>query len=239
MDDSKVPLSQLIAIAKSADQLKAEQTSLVVIPQHTSHRIRKEMRARLVAQEFVRNGMDFVEAWRTVTGMKTLPNNASMLKALGSQMDIFVDELSHIVHKSDIDRDRTLSILYGMVNTSILDFMDDKGDILAVSELKKLPRVMQLMISEIEVFNAEGTVKDGKGNPVLDDNGSPYVVRSQKVKIKIPERLAAINQLAQIMRWIGPTVALNVQVNIGRMMSEADERATRATMLYDQATTNR
>src|ERR1700750_478626 len=129
----KLLLSQILGTATSIAQREAKVEKKV--PAHESHRIRKQMRARMVAQEYMRNGMDFAEAWKSVTGNKSMPSNMSMMKALGPETDIFMDEISKIVNKSDSDRERALGILWTMVNTSILDFMDDNGDILSIAEL--------------------------------------------------------------------------------------------------------
>lgn len=204
-------------------------------PKHSLHKIRKAARARLVAQEFVRNGMNLVAAYRTVVGKKYAGKGTSIMSIMGESTDVFVEELSRIIDKSDISRDRALSILWTMINTSILDFIDDNGNVLPIAELRKLPRVVQLMISKIEVTVSQKEVRDAKGNPMLDDNGSPFMATSQRVKIEVPERMAALMQLAQIMRWVGPTTVIN-NINLGRLMSDADARASRAEIIYDAAT---
>lgn len=233
-DQPKVPLSKLLGTATSIAQVEAKKERKV--PAIEANRVRKQLRARLVAQEYIRNGMDFAAAWRTVTGSETKNNNLGMMKMLGHETDVFMDEISKLVNKSDIDKERVLNILYSMINSSALDFMDENGDMLSVAELKKLPRVMQLMISKVDVTTTEEVVTDKDKKPILDDNGSPYIIRKQKVKIEIPERMAAINQLAQLMRWVGPAVNLNINLNVGKLMAEADERASRSRVIYDQAT---
>lgn len=221
--------------AQSLATLEAIKTGDLKPNQFESHRVRKEIRARLAAQEYVRNGMVFREAWRTVTGITGYASN-NILKTLGKQTDIFMDELSRIMGKSDIDRDRALNILWTMVNTSIIDFVHDNGQMMTIPQLRKLPRVMQIIISDIDVVTSQDVVKDDKGKVMLDDNGSPYLRTTQKVKIKIPEKMLAVQQLAQLMRWVGPTGGTMVNINIGRMMSDADARQQRVAEVYDNET---
>lgn len=195
--------------------------------------LRRKTRSRLIAQEYVRNGMNLRKAIQTVSGNKTLCNSASVLSLLGAGTDAFIDELSKIVDKSQVDKNRALNILWAMVNASILDFVDDNGDVLPIAELRKLPRVMQIMISKIEVHSTQRVVKEN-GKVVYDDNGSPYVTVERRVKIAIPERMEAIAQLAQMMKWVGPTTLIQNTVNIHQAMSDADSRVARARVIYDQ-----
>jgi hypothetical protein len=229
-----ISLSSLLP-AKSAEQVRAIESGEVKVNKFESHRIRKEMRARLVAQEYVRNGMVFKNAWKTVTGITGYASD-NILKTLGAQTDIFMEELSTLVSKSDVDRDRALNLLWTMVNTSILDFVNDNGEILSIPELRKLPRAVQIMISDLDVTVTQETIKDANGNLMCDDNGSPYLRTKQKVRIKVPEKMAALNQLAQLMRWVGPAGGTMVNINIGRMISDADARQRRVSQVYDNET---
>ena len=159
-----------------------------------------------------------------------------MADVLKTQRDVFIDELRLILDKTDVEKDRALSILWSMINISLLDYFDDNGDILPVRELKKLPRIYQIMLTEIDVQSYQHPVTDKEGKVMCDDNGSPYLRTETKVKLKLPDKQSAMNQLAQIMRWVGPsTVINNNTVNIGSMMVEADARRGRAEIIYEGA----
>jgi hypothetical protein len=205
------------------------------LPKHDLHKLKKAARARLIAQEFVRNGMELRTAIATVTGNNPKSKSNGIMTLLGDSTDIFVDELSKVVAKSDVDRERALSLLWAMVNTSILDFIDDHGHVLPVPELRKLPRIMQIMLSKIDVSTRQVVVRDEQGKIMRDDNGSPYMANEQRVRIELPERMLALSQLAQIMRWVGPSTLIQNNINIGRLMSDADARREHAEIIYEQA----
>jgi hypothetical protein len=205
------------------------------VPKHELHKLRKQARARLIAQEFVRNGMKLRSAIHTVTGTNPKSTSNGIMTLMGDTTDIFVEELSTVVSKSDVDREKALSLLWAMVHTSILDFIDDNGRVLPVAELRKLPRVMQILLSKIDVSSKQVVVKDEHGKVMCDDNGSPYLATEQRVKIELPEKMVALAQLAQIMRWIGPTTLVQNNINIGRLMADADARRDRAEIIYEQA----
>jgi hypothetical protein len=238
MADRKVSLEELLkhaVPAKSLMQVNAEKAGASKLPKHAGHKLRKESQARLLAQEYVRNGFRFGEAYKTVTGAETM-HERSMHKLLGPNVDLFMEEVRRMVEASDIDKEKALNILWAMVNMSVLDFYDEHGNVLSIRELKGLPRVMQIMIHEVKVKAVMVPLKDDTGKVMLDDNGSPYLTRVEQVTIRIPEKMAAINQLALLMRWTGPMVNLNVNLSVGQLMIEADERKRRIENMYDGAT---
>lgn len=193
---------------------------------------RAQAKARLIAQEYVRNGMDFVDAYNTVCHTRYVKNSMTVYRLLGKSTDTFIEELNRLLDKADIDRDKALGILWAMVNTSILDFLDEHGNMLPVKELKKLPRVMQVILSEIEVHTKQMIANGPDGKPMLNDMGVPYTLTVSHVKIKVPEKLAAMRQLAEIMRWVGPSVQVN-NFNVGAMMVEADARRKTLDKVYE------
>lgn len=202
---------------------------------HDMRVLRAETKAKLVAQEYVRNGMDFIGAYNTVCQTnypKQGPGHLTAFRLLGKSMDTFVEELNRLLAKTDISRDRALNILWAMVNASVLDFMDEHGAMLPVRELKKLPRVMQIIISEIEVTTKQVIAKGADGKELFDDMGRPYLLTLSHVKIKVPDKLVAFRQLAEVMRWIGPSVQIN-NYNVGTMMIEQDAQSKRIEQVYD------
>lgn len=228
----KINLQDLLP-AKAQDEMEPPKEAAQ--RRHDMRVVRAETKAKLVAQEYVRNGMDFIGAYNTVVGANYPKHGKGHLTAyrlLGKSMDVFVAELQRLLSKTDISRERALHILWTMVNASVLDFLDDNGDTLPVRELKKLPRVMQLLISEIEVHRKQVVAKGADGKELFDDNGRPYLLNISHVKLKIPDKLTAFRQLAEVMRWVGPAVQVN-NYNVGSMMSEQDAQTKRIEQVYD------
>lgn len=192
-----------------------------------------DTQGRLMAQEYVRNGMNYARAVASV-GIKNPQSQNSINYLNPAVQESFFDELANLVRTSDVDRDRALQILWTMVNTSLLDFVDNNGDFLPVAELKKLPRLLQLCLTKIKVERREEPIFEGTGKKrhmLLDENGRPYLRRIEYVHIEIPERMAAINQLAQLMKWVGPAIQVN-NFNFGQFMADADSRADNAKVVY-------
>ncbi len=199
--------------------------------------INRPLRARLIAQEFVRNGMDIAAAYSTVTGYKKTKKSTTHKMLLG-QLDEFVSELKTLLITSRVDQEQALNFLWSVLQTSILDFFQDDGQVMSMVELKKLPRILQRMIHQIEVKSAQVPVLDENKRPMLDDNGSPYLRVESYCKIEIPAKLEAIKQLAQIMHWVGPQVVINNNTtNIAVLMSQGDNRRRRMERIYEHSAT--
>jgi hypothetical protein len=89
------------------------------------------------------------------------------------------------------------------------------------------------MLSKIEIHEKQVAVLDENRRPMVDDNGVPYLRAEQHVKIEIPEKMASIQQLAQLMRWVGPTT--QVVFNVGALMTDAEDRAKTIGRVYENA----
>lgn len=236
-DNPRIKLSELLP-AKSEARHKLETAEAVNGgPSRNMVNVSRILRARLVAQEYVRNGMDLEKAYITVTKRKPKGNSKryTNLSAMFPQNeDVFIEELSGLLKNTDIDRDAALNILWSMIHISLLDYFDDHGNVLPIADLKRLPRIYQIMLSEIDIHSKQETVRGDDGKVMIDDTGSPYLKTVQRVKIKIPDKQAALNQLAQVMKWIGPTtVNNNHYVGIGTIMAQADERQRRTEQVYE------
>jgi len=221
--------------AQSRVEIETEKVAPIKRDKKQTDLLRRETFARLVAQEYVRNGLNFQAAYMTVGGTKVGKGN-NVFRSLGDQADTFMAELSRIIDKTDIDREQVLTALWAMFNTSILDFVDDHGNTLPIKELRKLPRVQQIMLTKLDVTSTQEEVRDETGKVMCDDNGSPYLRTIQRVRIEIPEKMVAINQLALLMKWVGPATQVNLQLNVGRMMADADARHTKSQRVYEGIT---
>lgn len=194
----------------------------------------RSSRARLLAQEFVRNGFNLAAAYRTALNRQPTWRKNGTVKA-PHEMDEFVDELSIIMKDARIDKTEVLNILWSMIHASVLDFFDEHGNVLSMAELKQLPRVMQILIHKIKVHRTESPVRDKDGNVMLDDMGKPHLAYTTRVEVEVPEKLVAIRQLAEIMRWVGPSVTINANVNIGILMAEMDDKRKLVEQSYGDA----
>lgn len=219
-----IPLNDLVPATT-----KREPHALPVADPKSLARTRADARIRLIAQEYVRNGMNFADAYRTITNVKS---KSTMFKTLRHHTDAFMDEVRRMMEESSIDKVQALNLLWSMVNTSILDFMDENGNVLQMKELKKLPRVMQLMLHRVKIESTQKPARDEHGKVMLNDMGDPYLVTHAKVEIEIPEKMAALQQLAQLMKWTTPQSVTNV-LNIGVLMTDADARQRKLGQTYD------
>jgi hypothetical protein len=189
-------------------------------------------RARLIAHEWLRNGQNMTAAYRSVTGYKVTGRNEGT-RLLRGQEDVFLDEIKIRYEESAIDKVQVLNFLWEIFQASILDFFDEHGQLLSVPEMKKLPRVLQRLISEMEVNTSQSPILVN-GQPMLDDNGAPYLTTKSFVKIKMPEKLSAISTLASIMKWTGPQVVINDNrtLNVSTHMAAGDDRQRRLEASY-------
>lgn len=189
------------------------------IPEKRVMKQAKALRARLLAQEYVRNGMNIKAAYRTVTKME--PGTKRIDAMTKGHVDEFVDELRQLVDAAQIDQSAVLNNLWTLIESSIFDFFDDNGNTLTIKQIKQLPRVYQQLVEQVKVKRVQLPVHDKDGKPLLDDNGSPYLRVVEEVEIKLPPKLVAIELLAKIMKWIGPNVVINNNnTNIAVVMTE-------------------
>lgn len=213
-------------------ELMAADAEGSVMPSINVEGSKKAIRARMLAREYVRNGMNLHQAYKTVTGYKDA-RPITLKDACRGHVDDFVDELKTLVEASKVDQTAALNFLWEMIHTSILDYFDDNGQVLPIRELKKLPRIMQQIIEKVEVKSVQSEVHDEKGNTLFDDNGRPYLKTSQYVKIELPPKLIALDQLAKIMKWVGPSVVINNNnTNIGVLMTEKSAQIERLNKAY-------
>jgi hypothetical protein len=195
--------------------------------------------ARLLAQEYIRNGMNLASAYVTLSGCtEATAASSHIAKMTRGHLDEFVDEIKVQLAKADIELERVLAQLWTILQTSALDFFGDDGKLLPVRELKRLPRCIQAIIGDITVKSTEVVVKDAAGNVMVDDTGRPYLRLEQKVHVAVPNKLEAHRQLAALMKWTGPQTVINNfnTVNIGVAMATADDRRRRLELSYDPAT---
>lgn len=182
--------------------------------------LQQVMRGRLIAQAYARNGAKFGPAATEVMGAPF----KEMAQFGETTSTAFYEELDRILAKADIDKDAAVRVLWQIVNCSILDFLDDAGDVLPLPMLRTLPREVQCVLDNIEVKRAYVPVRGEDGEYVFDPRThKPILAPQVTCKIKMPEKTKAINTLASILHWI--ETRPQVTVNIAQIMKAADERA--------------
>ncbi len=194
----------------------------------------KRLRARLVAQEYLRNGMNLKAAYEKVTG---LPCKGNPEKKLGDALTDFIAEISRSIERPDIGKDKAVALLWAGITVSPLDFMDDSGAPMTIEQLKKLPREIQSIIESVSIETHHEIVRDENGKKVKNENGEYLFAPVLRANVRLMQKGNLMSQLAQIMKWVGPTVQVNNNTyNIGTMMVAADQNRERAMAAIQQRT---
>lgn len=214
-----------------AEARKAEQAE----SRRLSKQIATKVRARLVAQEFLRNGQDIRKAYSDVVGKPSAKQQASQF--VKNNFEAFVDELQQAMSHAEVDKEQVLALLWAQARTSILDFFNDDGEVMTIAEMKKLPPLLRALIEDVRVVNEEVALTDDDGKVVKGPNDLPYLVTRQRVHIKLVDKQEALRQLAQIMKWVGPNVVVNNNtINYADVQVAADARISRMKSLYEGVT---
>lgn len=183
--------------------------------ENTPAALRAETVSRLLAQAYVRENFSLRRAWLVV-----FPNGGTASLDRIPSRPAFAAELERLMQASGIVKEEALTLLWTVLQSSVLDFLGDDGKMLPVPELKKLPRIMQAMIGEIKVTSNESATRG----------------KRHQVQIKLLDKLVALRQLAEIMKWIGPAQVINhTTIHISDHMRDADTRARRLEAIYEQA----
>lgn len=181
-----------------------------------------QLRGRIIAQAYAKNGGKMNAAIREITGDT---GHSGQFSDFGDETQIaFYEEIERIFQKADVDKDAAIRTLWAITTASIIDFVDDNGDVLPLTELRKLPRHLQAVLDRIEITRAYKPVRDEDGGYLFDPKTHQPILRpTVTCKIKMPEKTKAINTLASILHWI--ETRPQVTVNIAQVMKAADERA--------------
>lgn len=198
-----------------------------------------ELRGRLLAQATVLNGGNVTQAAIDVFGRD--PSNGGKGNHKGGGLSgmlrsakgtkAFADELERMLANVNIDKDAALRQLWAMVNVSLVDFLDDQGNVMPIHDLKQLPREAQQIISEMEIKRAYKPVRGTDGEYLYDPATRQPMLRPEvTVKLKLPEKIKAIQTIASILKWVETNT--NVTINIAQVMKSADERLQSISTAY-------
>lgn len=216
----KISLAELKgAVPAETEKEKAK------LPTASRKKMDRVITARLVANEYLRNGLNLKQAYESVTHKKYTPARFNSMLA---EDTAFLDEVNVALTNADLEKNKIVAMLWAMACVSPLDFMDDDGITLSIKDLKQLPREMQAMLEAVEVVSSQEPVKDADGQIMTDDDGKPYLRVVQKVTVRIVRaKKEALATLAQIGKFIGPTMLnqTNVTVfNVAQGIADADNR---------------
>ena len=191
----------------------------------------KDMKLNELAREWINNGLNKVKAVAAVYGVS--PKTARQI----SYMRLF--DSSHFRSKAlqmlqGVDgkfvepaKQYAVQRLMYVIEMNILDYVDNDGSWLTVPELKALPREMQNMLEGFDMVNTARpmALTDGEGNVAHNAAGDVVTVevRTQRVRLKLPDKTANMKLLAQILEWLdthGDTYII-----AGDVMIQAETRA--------------
>lgn len=190
----------------------------------------KAIRGRLLAQEYLSNGANMHKAAEKVLGTKPGREHRTIKDVVGGRTSAFTQELERLLQRVDIDKDQALRTLWAMVNVSLIDFVDDNGNLLPIKNIRALPRVAQQIISEMTVTRSYKPVRGADGEYLYDPNTHQPILKPEvSLKLKLPEKIKAIQTIASILKWVEGT---KITVNIAQVMKQADEQQKTITTSY-------
>ena len=162
-----------------------------------------------IAKEFVNNGCRQTLAYATVVG-KTVPscsNQASRLFRKPFMVDLI---RAYIAGDHEVPRTKDWAIKKWteMVQTNVLNYVNDDGEYLSIAELRELPASAQEAIKKLTVTTKEVPMKV-KGE-VVEVGGVPLMTMVQKVEIELIDKQKALADLARAEKWIETHMNVNI-----------------------------
>lgn len=224
----RIPFASVIARPADPPSPQRQQTVTTAL--------RRQKVAQLVALEYIRNGCDLPKAYSAVTHKKWRSGfSANPVKAFGAQGYIeFMSTLTEGARAANVDRDQFLSMIWANAWVSALDFLNDDGTPMTIAQLKALPPPVRALIEEVKVSTVEAIAEDKDGKPIVNDMGEPYKIQKTFAQVKLSDKTEAKRLLAQMMRWIGPTVVNNTNViNFAQLVMEANNRNDRVKQIFE------
>jgi hypothetical protein len=174
-----------------------------------------------IAKEFVNNGMNKTAAYKKVTKCKQ--KNATNMAYVLFNKPFFIDLVRAYLQgeeESPKTKDWAIKVWTNMVNSNVLDYIDDDFGILTVKELKELPVYVQRSIKKLEV------------ETTTDDDGREV----RKIKIELVDKQKALNDLAKAEKWIETHMNITVKapVSAEQLIEAQMKRAARLRVEDDR-----
>lgn len=231
--------AQLLQEAQPAKQPvgtpRQRKTRTMRMERARAHQLKMDMRAAMIAREYMRNGGKIGDAYQAVTHFS--PGTRSMEALLGTGLQKFLDEIALGMKRAGIDKDEFAQMLHAQSFMSALDFVDNEGFTLSISELKRLPPHIRAAITKVEQkITPRALVDPTTGQVFVDDNGNPYYVNERYTKVWIADKERARDLLANMMKWTGPNTLVDnrkVVNNYATVVRQADTRTSRIQKTFE------
>jgi len=161
----------------------------------------RNIRYHEIAKQFVNNGCRQTLAYATVVG-RPVGKCGTMATRL-FRKPFMVDLIrAYIVGDHEVPRTKDWAIKKWtqMVETNVLNYINDDGDYLSIAELRELPDYAQQAIKKITVTTNREPILV-KGQMVIVD-GKPMMEGTQKIDIELVDKQKALADLARAEKWI-------------------------------------
>ena len=177
-----------------------------------------------VALAFINNGCRQTLAYKTVfncsmdaarQGAYRLFKKPKMIEAIRLYMAG--------VKNPKLTKEWALKTWQQMIETNVLDYMDDDGRYLTVKELRELPLYVQRAIKKIDV-HTRNTDKE-------NEDGTTTTTTTQRVSIELVDKQKALSDMARAEKWIETHMTINNNQNIITADSLIEAAQRREAML--------
>lgn len=162
-----------------------------------------------IAKDFVNNGCRQTLAYSNVTKQPYGKCSAQATRLF--RKPFMVDLIrAYIVGDHEVPRTKDWAIKKWteMVQTNVLNYVNDDGEYLSIAELRLLPAAAQEAIKKLTVTTKEVPIKV-KGE-IVEVGGLPLMTIVQKVEIELIDKQKALSDLARAEKWIETHMNINI-----------------------------
>jgi len=173
--------------------------------------VERDIKLNELAREFISNGMDKVKAVAAVFGISIgAARNQKYMQIFDSTsfrkkiVDMMYGHDDKLIEPA---KDFAIQRYMSMLNLNILDFFDDDGNWLSISEMRHLPPEMQILISAVSVktISRKVPLTDNKGEVIRGVDGQPVTVEHVEqyvTNLNLPDKQKTMEKFSQLMGWI-------------------------------------
>jgi len=157
-----------------------------------------------LAREFINNGFKQTKAYAAVFGMTLKKASVPASRVFNStwMRALIHDMLMGQDGEPNVEKSYLIEKLMKQIESNVLDYIDDDGAFLNVTELKALPKFCQQIIKKVEVhtWHTPNMINVGsEDEPNFEQHGE---IRNQRVKLELWDKQKAMELLAKAMQWI-------------------------------------
>jgi hypothetical protein len=157
-----------------------------------------------IAKEYVNNGFRQTAAYAAITGNKVTKCGTQATRLFRKP---FMTDLIRAYIQGDHEVPRTkdwaIKKWTQMVESNVLNYIDDTGEFLSIKELRELPDYAQQAIKKIKVTTE---VDKDSGNSI------------QRVEIELVDKQKALSDLARAEKWIETHMNVTVRTPVSAEM---------------------